>query len=200
MPRPDAEQIHPETVEEWRAWLEAHHDRPDGVWLVQWKAETGRPRLSYEEAVLEALAYGWIDSTAGTIDDERSRLWFSPRRRRSGWSRPNKERIRLLESEGRMQPSGRRAIEQAMADGSWALLDSVEDLSVPDDLAVAFDRLPGARARWEAFPRSARRAILEWIAQARRPDTRARRVAETADAAARGERANQWQPRPTAGP
>ena len=200
MPRPDAEQVHPETVEEWRAWLEANHDRPNGVWLVQWKSSTGRPRLTYEEAIVEALAVGWVDSTGGTIDAERSRLWFSPRRRGSGWARTNKERIARLEAEGRLRPAGRRAVEQAMADGSWTLLDSVESLIVPDDLATAFDRRPGARGTWDAFPRSVRHAALAWIAQAKRPETRDRRVEEVASAAAHGERPQASQSRPEAEP
>jgi uncharacterized protein YdeI (YjbR/CyaY-like superfamily) len=196
MPRPDAEQVHPETVEEWRAWLEANHDRPNGVWLVQWKSSTGRPRLTYEESIVEALAVGWVDSTAGTIDAERSRLWFSPRRRGSGWARPNKVRIARLEAEGRLRPAGRQVVEQAMADGSWTLLDSVEDLLVPDDLAAAFDGSPGARQAWDAFPRSVRHAALTWIVQAKRSETRARRVKEVASAAARGERPRAGQRTP----
>ena len=195
MPRRDAEQVHPETVGEWRAWLEANHDRPDGVWFVQWKSSTGRPRLTYEEAITEALAVGWVDSTGGTIDSERSRLWFSPRRRGSGWARTNKERIARLEAEGRLRPAGRRAIEEAKADGSWTLLDAVEDLVVPDDLVAAFDRRAGARQTWDAFPRSVRRAALAWILEAKRPETRARRVEEVASAAARGERPAPAQPR-----
>lgn len=196
MPDPEtAERIHAESAVVWRAWLEANHERPNGVWLVSWKTATGRPRMTYEESVVEALAFGWVDSTARTLDDERGMLWFAPRRRGSGWARPNKLRIERLEREGRLAPAGRAAVERAKADGTWTLLDAVEDLIVPDDLAVAFDAHPGAAERWDAFPRSARRAILEWIVQARTPGTRSRRISEAAEKAARGERANQWQPR-----
>jgi uncharacterized protein YdeI (YjbR/CyaY-like superfamily) len=122
-------------------------------------------------------------------------LWFAPRRRTSGWSRPNKVRIERLEREGRLAPAGRAAVEAAKANGAWTLLDDVENLVVPDDLAAALDGCPGAREQWDAFPPSARRAILEWIVQAKRAETRAKRVEETSRLAALGQRANQW-PRP----
>jgi uncharacterized protein YdeI (YjbR/CyaY-like superfamily) len=194
-----AERIHAETVAEWRAWLERHHEREIGVWLVSWKTSTGRPRMAYEESVEEALAFGWVDSKANTVDAERSMLWFAPRRPGSGWSRPNKERIERLERDGRMTDAGRRVIERAKSDGSWTLLDDVENLVVPDDLAAAFAAHPGSRDQWEAFPRSARRGILEWIVQAKTGATRERRISQTAEAASRGERANQWRPKDQSG-
>lgn len=189
------DRIHAETSAAWRRWLEEHHDERSGVWLVSWKNATGKTRMSYDEAVEEALAFGWVDSKGARLDDERTMLWFARRNPRSGWSRPNKERIARLEAEGRMAPAGRRAVDAAKANGAWTLLDDVENLVVPDDLAAAFDVHPGAREQWDAFPRSARRAILEWIVQARREETRGKRIDETARLAARGERANQWRPR-----
>ena len=186
-----AEHVHPESVAEWRAWLAANHARRSGVWLVAWKARSGRPRMSYEEAVEEALAWGWIDSRAGRLDEERETIWMSPRRRGSVWSRSNKERVARLEAEGRMTEAGRAAVERARADGSWTILDAVEDLHVPRDLEAALAARPGARERWEAFPPSARRALLAWIVMAKRDETRLRRVQETAEAAERGERANE---------
>lgn len=190
-----AERVHAETIDVWSRWLADHHQTSDGVWLVSWKKHTRRPAVQYEEAVVEALRFGWIDSRSRRLDDDRTMLWFCPRRPGSGWSRPNKRRIEHLEREGRLEPAGRALIDQAKADGSWTLLDEVEDLIVPDDLAAAFDQHPGARAQWDLFPPSARRGILEWIVQAKRAPTRARRVEETARLAARGERANQWLPR-----
>ena len=189
IPHDDREQVHVETVAAWRRWLAANHARADGVWLVSWKPATGRPRVAYEAAVEEALAFGWIDSKGRSLDDERTMQWFSPRRPGSGWAGTNKERILRLERDGRMTAAGRAVIDQAKADGSWTLLDAVEALIVPSDLGVAFAASPGAAAHWEAFPRSARRLMLEWVAQAKRPETRAKRIAEIAEAAARGERA-----------
>jgi uncharacterized protein YdeI (YjbR/CyaY-like superfamily) len=187
----DEERVHAKTREEWRRWLEQHHGRARGAWLVSWKSHTGRPSVAYEEAVEEALCFGWIDGQAATLDGDRRLQWFAPRKQGSGWARSNKERVERLERDGRMTDAGRRVIEAAKADGSWTRLGDVENLVVPDDLAAAFDAHPGSRERWEAFPRSARRALLEWIVTAKREETRRKRVDETATAAARGERANE---------
>jgi uncharacterized protein YdeI (YjbR/CyaY-like superfamily) len=195
MPGADREQVHPESLAAWRAWLEANHRRTDGVWLVSWKSATGRPRVEYGESVEEALCFGWIDSTARTLDAERAAIWMAPRKRGSGWSRSNKERIQRLEAQGRMTPAGRALIESARADGSWTLLDSVEALEVPPDLAASFAAHPGSREQWAAFPRSVRRAHLEWIAQAKTDGTRDRRVTEVAEQASQGRRANEWVPK-----
>ncbi|MFP5254035.1 MAG: YdeI/OmpD-associated family protein [Actinomycetes bacterium] len=191
----DADELEPATVEEWSDWLREHHADRSGVWLVSAKAATGRRAFDYDTAVTEALRYGWVDSVQRAVDEERSKLWFAPRRARSGWSRSNKIRIERLEQEGRLEPAGRAAVEAARANGSWALLDEVEELTVPDDLAAALAAHPGSREHWDRFPPSARRAILEWIVQAKRAETRGRRVRETAEKAATGERANQWVPR-----
>lgn len=189
----DAERVHPEDWAAWREWLDAHHASSPGVWLVTWRKAAGRPTLAYGDAVEEALAVGWVDSKGGKLDELRTMLWFTARKRGSGWSRPNKERVERLEREGRMGEAGRAVVEAARADGSWSALDAVEDLVVPDDLTAALAEAPPAAERWEAFPRSARRGILEWISTAKRPETRRRRVLETATLAARGVRANQWR-------
>jgi uncharacterized protein YdeI (YjbR/CyaY-like superfamily) len=187
----DRPQVHPERRGDWRAWLAEHHASTDGVWLVSWKRATGRPAVEYDAAVEEALCFGWIDSLARTLDDERSMLLFTPRKPGSGWSRSNKERIARLEAAGLIEPAGAAVIEAARADGSWTALDDVENLVVPDDLAAAFAARPGAAEHWESFPRSVKRGILAWIYGAKRPATRAKRVEETADEAAEGRRANQ---------
>lgn len=189
------ERVQPGSVDEWRAWLAEHHARPTGVWLVTWKVGSGGPRITYDESVEQALCFGWVDSLGRALDAERTMLWFAPRKRRSGWSRPNKLRVERLLAAGLMAPAGLAVVEAAQADGSWTLLDAVEDLVVPDDLAAAFAAHPPAAERWEAFPRSAKRGILEWIVQAKRPETRAKRIAETAEKAAVNERANQWRPK-----
>lgn len=189
---PDA--VHLETVAEWRAWLEEHHEGP-GVWLVSWKSSTGRPAVPYVAAVEEALAFGWIDATNRTLDAERSMQWFTKRKPGSGWARTNKERILRLEADGRMTDAGRAVIEAAKADGSWTLLDDVENLVVPADLAAALAAHPGAAEQWDGFPPSPRRVLLAWIVQAKRPATRAQRIEETASRAARGERAYPPPPR-----
>ena len=187
----DYPRVHVETAAEFGEWLAANHATMTGVWLVTWRTATGKPAPSYDDLVVEALRFGWIDSTAGTLDDERTMLRFTPRRPGSGWSRSNKERIARLETRGGLEAAGRAVLDAARADGSWSLLDSVEALEVPDDLAAALDRTPGAREQWEGFPPSAKKQILHWIVQAKRPATRNKRVTEAAQKAARGERANQ---------
>lgn len=169
-------------------WLAQHHATAGGVWLVTWRATTGRPAPAYEELVTEALRYGWIDSTVRTVDDERTMLRFSRRRRGSAWAGANKERIRRLEAAGRLEPAGRAVVDAARADGSWSLLDSVEALEVPGDLGAAFDAHPPSWERWAVLPPSAKKAFLWWIVEAKRPQTRARRIAGTAEKVARGER------------
>lgn len=185
---------HPKTRAQWRRWLAAHYTRREGVWLVSFKAATGKPRVGYAESVEEALCFGWIDSTAHTLDDERSMQWFAPRKPRTGWSRLNKQRIAQLIESGRMHEAGFAKIEQAKKDGSWSLLDEVEDLAVPADLTRAFKAYPGSRTNCEAFPPSARKGILSWIVMAKRPETRAARVEHTARLAQENVRANQWKP------
>ena len=187
----DAPLVQPRTREAWRAWLEANHATASGVWLVTWRrgAGAGEPSLDYEAQIEEALCFGWVDGTAGTVDERRGKLYFSPRRAGSGWAATNKARIERLIAAGRMQPAGLAVIERARADGSWTLLDPVERLEVPDDLAVALAAHPPAGTNFAAFPPSARKQLLAWVVTAKRPDTRARRVAEVAEAAARNERA-----------
>jgi len=154
-------------------------------------------RLTGREPRRRARGLGdqlWVDSLPRTVDDERSRLLVTPRKPGSGWSRINKERVERMTASGLMAPAGLAVAEAARADGSWSALDAVEDLIEPDDLRAALDADPAARANRDAFPRSARRGILEWISTAKRPETRARRIAETATLAARNARANQWRP------
>jgi uncharacterized protein YdeI (YjbR/CyaY-like superfamily) len=186
--------IHPDSRADWRAWLEEHQSDASGVWLVSWKARLHRPTVSYEEAVEEALCFGWIDGKTRRVDDERTMVRFSPRRRGSVWARSNKERVARLEAAGMMAEAGRRAVEVARADGSWTRLDAVEEMAIPEDLALALAARPGARDHFDAYSPSARKGVLGWIALAIRPETRARRVSLAADVAERGDRpATLWQ-------
>jgi uncharacterized protein YdeI (YjbR/CyaY-like superfamily) len=182
--------IHPNTRAEWRQWLEQHHTRSAGVWLIGYKKATGKPRFDYDEAVEEALCFGWIDSKPNKLDDERSMLWFAPRKPGSGWSKPNKERIEKLIEAGQMAIAGLAKIEAAKLDGSWSALDAIEALEIPYDLAEAFSVNDIAKGHFEAFPRSAKRGILEWVATAKKAETRARRIEETVRLAAENVRAN----------
>jgi uncharacterized protein YdeI (YjbR/CyaY-like superfamily) len=184
----EAERLHFEHVAQWRDWLATHHTQRAGIWLVQWKPRTGKPAIPYEEAIEEALCWGWIDSTYRSLDAERGTLWWSPRRKGSLWSASNKARVTRLEAAGRITPAGRAAIDAAQADGSWWTLEPVEALIVPDDLAGALAARPTAADRWAALSPTVRRSFLLWIGTARTPATRARRVQESADRVAEGRR------------
>lgn len=180
---------------EWRAWLTANHTRADSIWLVTFKKAAGKRYLPYDNIVEEALCFGWIDSLGRTLDQERTMLLLSPRKAGSGWSKVNKERIERLIAQDMMAAPGLAKIERAKADGSWWRLDQVEALIIPDDLARALASYEGATANFEAFPRSAKRGILEWIMQAKRLETRAKRIQETARLAAANRRANNYRDR-----
>ena len=173
----------------WRAWLAANHGTATGVWLVTRRARSGRPRLDYEAAIEEALCFGWVDSTGGRVDDERGKLYFAPRKPRSGWAATNKARIERLIADGRMAPAGLAAIERAKANGSWELLDSVERMEVPADLTAALEARPPAAANFAAFPPGARKQMLAWVSFAQRAGTRQARIDQIVEAAARNERA-----------
>jgi uncharacterized protein YdeI (YjbR/CyaY-like superfamily) len=187
-PQSDAPEVFAEDRATWRAWLETHHATSGGAWLVTWRTGSGRKGLPYEDAVEEALCFGWVDSTAGTVDDERGKLYFAPRKPTSGWAATNKARVERLIADGRMAPAGLAAIERARQNGSWELLDSVERLEVPPDLAAALEGSPPAAPNFAAFPPSVRKQALTSLVMARRPETRAERVRRIADAAARNER------------
>lgn len=191
----DIPRVEVDSREGWRAWLAANHGSASSIWLVTWKK--GDPRhVPYDAVVEEALCFGWIDSRPRKLDASRSMLLISPRKTGSAWSRLNKERVERLAAAGLMHASGLARVAEAKADGTWSKLDAVEELVVPDDLEKALEAMPDARANWNAFPKSARRGILEWILQAKLPKTRAARIKVTATEAARNKRANQWRGTP----
>ncbi len=193
MPTAPVNSIHPETRADWRAWLAENHGRTTGVWLITFKKGSGRALITYDDAVEEALCFGWVDSKSNKLDAERSMLWMAPRKPGTGWSKLNKERIARLEAAGLLAPAGAAKVETARQDGSWNALDEVEALVVPPDLTAALAENAQAAGYFDAFPRSVKRAILEWIASARKPETRAKRIEETVRLAADNIRANQWR-------
>ncbi len=187
-----------ETRAEWRAWLEQNHDSK-GVWLVSWKKATGRPFIPYPETVDEALCFGWIDSRRNRLDDERAMQLFTPRRPKGPWSRLNKEKVARLSKQGLMTPAGMRAVQAAKANGSWTVADEVEEMVVPPDLAAALAKDKAAQGYFERFPESSKKAVLWWIKTAKKPETRAGRIAETVSAAAQDRMADHFMG-PSAGP
>ena len=178
--------VEPASLGEWRTWLEANHDSSRGIWLAVGKKGGSRTTLTYEQAVEEALRFNWIDSTVRRMDEHRFRQLFTPRKSGSTWSRSNKERVERLEAKGLLLPVALEAIEAAKADGSWTQLDDVEDLVVPDDLAAALAAQPDAESFFGSLPPSQCKLALYWIASAKRPETRATRIAEIVRLSAEG--------------
>jgi uncharacterized protein YdeI (YjbR/CyaY-like superfamily) len=181
---------HAETRAQWRAWLAANHDAAPGVWLCSWRAATGRPVCPYSDAVEEAICFGWIDSTVNVLDDDRALQLMTPRKPKSSWTRLNRQRVADMEAAGLMTGAGRRAVTVAQENGWWTIYDSVEDIVEPGDLAAALDANAAARASWNEFPPSGRKAMLWWVVSAGRDDTRARRIESIVEKAALGERAH----------
>ncbi len=166
------------------AWLEERHAQPESVLLVTWKA-SNRDRYVSRDEVLDALiAFGWVDGRRYKLDDERTMQLISPRQQQA-FAQTYKERAERLVAESRMRPSGAAAVERSKRSGRWNESDEVDRLSVPDDLAAELDAR-GATDWWAQAAPSYRRNVLRWVAAAKRPPTRARRVTIVADHAARG--------------
>jgi len=182
----DAGRFEPESIDDWHDWLAANHLQGAGVWVVV--PRRGATHLTYDQLIREALCWGWIDGQSRPLDEARSLLWFTHRKPSSPWAASNKARVADLEAEGRLQPEGRAEIERAKADGRWTILDSVEALEEPAELAAALDAVPAARDTWDTYPPGVRKMALGSIAMAKRAETRAARVARIVERAARGER------------
>ncbi|MEM6477705.1 MAG: YdeI/OmpD-associated family protein [Pseudomonadota bacterium] len=167
---------------ELREWLQQNHGQSESVWLVFWKKHT--PHYTpIGELISELLCWGWVDAVTRGVDGNRSSVRAAPRRPQSAWSAVNKAKVEEARAAGLMQPSGEAAIARAKANGMWSFLDDVERLEVPDDLAIA---LAPFRDIWEAYPRSVKRGMLEFIKTAKRPETRARRIADLVEDASAG--------------
>ena len=170
--------------EAWRAWLATHHAERSEIWLVFLKKHVGEPCVTLDEAVEEALYFGWIDGLLRRIDERSHALCFSPRKATSQWSPSNKQRVERLVAEGRMMPAGMAAVEVAKANGAWDDLASRMVDVTPDDLERVLAGVPEAAERWRAWPPSHRRAFVAWVLQAKRAETQQRRIDEVVRRAA----------------
>lgn len=168
---------------EWRQWLLENHATAQGVWLLYHKKGSGQPSISWAEAVEEALCFGWIDSKAVSLDAQRYKQVFTPRKPRSVWSKINKASLERLEAAGLMMPAGLRAVEVARQNGSWSAIDSSENLEVPADLAAALAADAEAARNFAALSPSRRKMALYQLLAAKRPETRARRIADIVEQA-----------------
>jgi uncharacterized protein YdeI (YjbR/CyaY-like superfamily) len=165
------------------AWLLSHHGQAESVWLVTWKKKPDAPFVSMDEVLDELIAFGWTDGLRRKLDDDQTMQLISPRKQQA-WAKTYKDRAARLESEGRMQPSGRAVIEAARSAGRWEETAAVDALAVPDDLAAALRVKPKAAAFFEASAPSYRRNVLRWLHTAKRVETRAARIARIIEACA----------------
>ncbi|HEX8014569.1 MAG TPA: YdeI/OmpD-associated family protein [Flavobacterium sp.] len=168
----------PECQTDWRKWLEKNHQSKQSVWLVYYTKKSNIPTINWSEAVDEALCFGWIDSTRKTIDDSSFIQFFSKRKPNSTWSKINKEKIKQLIDSRRMTKAGYESIETAKQNGSWTILDEVEELIIPNDLEDAFSKHNGSKDYFLSLSKSARKIILSWIVLAKRQETRQNRIDE----------------------
>lgn len=162
----------------WRQWLEANHREADGIYLIFYAVTHEMESMRWEEAVREALCFGWIDSTVKSLGNGKRQQYFCPRKPGSGWSKLNKQHIEELSAAGKMHPSGLERIEAARRDGSWTALDDVENGVIPEDLQAAFDKKPKARSFYEELSWTHQKSYLYWLFQAKRKATRQNRISE----------------------
>ena len=177
----------------WRKWLAKHHAVKPYVWLILYRKHSATGSVNYNDAVEEALCFGWIDSKPNKRDGESFFLFFAPRKPKSVWSAVNKKRIEQLIAAGKMTEAGLAKIVQAKRDGSWNALDTVDALLMPPALQKAFTYNKTALKQFEAFPPSAKKGIYQWIQSAKTAPTLNKRVEETVAKAAEGKRANEWK-------
>jgi len=169
---------------ELRVWLSKNFAEPVGVWAVFFKKNSGLGDLSWEAIVEECLCFGWIDSLPGKVDDTRTKIYISPRKSQSGWSRRNKKLIVDLGVRGLMTPAGLDAIERAKANGSWSRFDLAEDLVVPAELQAVFSGDEGFAKAWNSLTESKQRQLLQHIYDAKTAPTRAKRIERVRDSIA----------------
>lgn len=168
----------------WREWLEKNHRTSPGIWLIYYKVKSGKPSVRYNEAVKEALCFGWIDSKVKSLDEERYMQIFTPRKLKSVWSKLNKQYIEEIIEQGLMTEVGFKKIDAAKQDGSWTALDEIEALIIPMDLKQALEANEAANQNFETFSNSLKKNILFWINSAKRPETRLKRIEQTISSAA----------------
>lgn len=181
-------QIYAENRGVWRDWLKANHQTSQRIALVYYKKSSGKPSVTYAEAVEEALCFGWIDSQLKPIDGEKYQQNFTPRRTKSGWSKVNKARVEKMIAAGSMTDAGLAKINLAKEDGSWNALDGSENVEIPDDLSAALKSRKRAYENFMNFNLSTKKSALRWVYSAKRPNTRQERIDKIAASSAKNEK------------
>ena len=160
----------------WRKWLEKNHAASKGVWLIYYKKDSGKTRVSYNDAVEEALCFGWIDSTLNPIDEASYMQLFTPRKHKSGWSKLNKERVEKLIEQGLMTPAGLEKIEAAKHHGTWSKLDGIESFTLPPQLKKAFIANKKAKKFFDGLGKTNKKYILYYVNGVKNEDIKAQRI------------------------
>ncbi|REC80071.1 hypothetical protein DRF60_03570 [Chryseobacterium elymi] len=174
----------PQSQTDWRQWLEKNHQSKQSVWLVFYTKKSNIPSLSWSEAVDEALCFGWIDSTRKKINDISFMQFFSKRKPKSNWSKINKEKVQQLISNKRMTKAGYESVEIAKQNGYWTILDEIEEVIIPNDLEIAFEKYNGSKDYFLGLSKSTRKIILSWIILVKKQETRQKRIEEVVESAA----------------
>lgn len=183
----------PASQQDWREWLIENHSSKQSVWLVYYKKKCNVPTINYNDAVDEALCFGWIDSTKKSLDDDTFMQFFCKRKPNSVWSKINKLKVEQLINSGLMTRAGLDRIEVAKQNGSWEILDGVEELNIPEDLAKALDTKSDSKAYFLSLSKSARKSILQWLVLAKRLETRHKRITEIVELAAKKMKPKQFR-------
>ena len=189
----DVENYSPIDKKDWREWLELNHKKKDAVWVVFYKKKSLNYNLSWSESVDEAICYGWIDSTKRTIDEEKYKQYFSKRKTKSNWSKVNKNKVKTLIDQGLMKEEGYKSIEIAKENGSWTILDSVEELVIPEDLKEKLANYKGSTEYFENLSKSVKKGLLYWVVSAKRKETRQKRILEIAENASENLKPKQFR-------
>jgi len=182
-PKKEIETFCPKSRADWREWLEKNHRLEQAVWLVFYRKKSANYNLSWSESVDEAICFGWIDSTKRTIDSEKYKQYFSKRKAKSNWSKINKQKVEDLITQGLMEKEGYISIETAKENGSWTILDAVEELVIPEDLKKELACHESSSEFFDSLSKSAKKVLLHWVLSAKRPETRQKRILEIAESA-----------------
>jgi uncharacterized protein YdeI (YjbR/CyaY-like superfamily) len=183
MHKKETEIFYPKNKTEWRKWLQENHVSKQAVWLVYYNKKSKLESITWSEAVDEALCFGWIDSKRISIDKDTSHQFFSKRKPKSTWSKINKNKVQELIEKGLMTKAGLTCIETAKQNGSWTLLDEVEELIIPKDLETEFTKKPIAKDFFCSASKSVKKIILYWLLSAKTIETRQKRIAEIIESA-----------------
>ena len=178
MPEKEIETFCPSNRQEWRQWLQENHQSKQSIWLIYHKKKTNIPSVTWSEVVDEALCFGWIDSTAKPIDEEKYMQFITRRKPKSVWSKINKDKVQRLIEEDLMMPAGYASIDIAKKNGSWSILDEVEALIIPPDLEKAFEAQPGSKEAFLSQSKSAQKAWFHRLVMAKQVVTREKRIGE----------------------